>query len=407
MRSENKSVQKSVGYRTSLPKLRFPEFDGWWESRPLSQVARIAQGGTPSTGVAKYWGGDVQWVTPAEMGKDASPYISKTVRTITEEGLQNCSSEVLPPESTILSTRAPIGHLAINAVPMAMNQGCRGFVSKEGFDGKFLYFSLARSKAALERLGAGNTFKELSGGVLKSFELAFPSQREQQKVGNVLSTLDDRIGAEARKLDTLRAHKQGLMQQLFPDEGQPLPCLRFPGFVGRWKVQKLENTIVTVTPPKKLQTSQYMQEGAYPIIDQSAKPIAGWTDDSCGLVAGPFPLIVFGDHTCVLKLANKPFVQGADGIKILRAKKDVSTAFLFQCLQANPIVMLDYRRHFSQLKEMMVKFPEDPDEQLRIADLLANLDVLIRAQVEMIELLRQHKKGLMQRLLPLVEADAP
>lgn len=202
----------------TVPRLRFPEFrdQGEWEEKALFEVCRITQGGTPDTTVDTFWGGPIQWITPAEMDKGDSKYITKTVRSITEEGLLNCSSELLPVNSVIISTRAPIGHLAINQEPMAINQGCRGLIPKPNFDTHFIYHSLDKSKMQLNDLGSGNTFKELSGGLLKKFSFAFPVLDEQQKIADCLSSLDDLITAQSQKVKLLKRHKKGLMQQLFP-----------------------------------------------------------------------------------------------------------------------------------------------------------------------------------------------
>jgi len=218
-------MSKDKKHQTLVPQLRFPEFldAGAWEEKALESIARIAQGGTPSTSNSEYWDGTINWLTPAEMGKGDSPYIASTKRTITEEGLSNCSSELLPAYSVVVSTRAPIGHLAINTLPTAINQGCRGFLPVE--DAHFLYYSLLHAKPRLMDFGAGNTFKELSGSALKRFEIPTPSPAEQRKIADCLGSLDDLIAAEGRKLETLRDHKKGLMQQLFPREGKFLRLL--------------------------------------------------------------------------------------------------------------------------------------------------------------------------------------
>jgi type I restriction enzyme S subunit len=202
----------------TLPELRFHEFRdaGEWVTKALSEICRVTQGGTPDTNVNAFWGGIIQWITPAEMGKNASKYIATTVRTITEEGLKNCSSELLPVNSVIISTRAPIGHLAINQEPMAINQGCRGLIPNSKNEALFIFYSLEKSKSQLNDLGSGNTFKELSGTVLKGFSISTPQLDEQQKIADCLSALDDLITAQTQKLDTLKTHKKGLMQQLFP-----------------------------------------------------------------------------------------------------------------------------------------------------------------------------------------------
>jgi type I restriction enzyme S subunit len=206
----------------TTPRLRFPEFRdaGPWEVRTVEEIAeKIAQGGTPDTTVPEYWNGDIPWITPAEMGDDAlCHYTEKTIRTISERGLKNSSAELLPAHSVIISSRAPIGYVTINKVPMATNQGCKAIVPKQEIYHEFLYFSLLKAKRQLNDLGAGAGFKEISASTLKNFKITLPNRFEQQKIADCLSSLDELIQLEAQKLDALKAHKKGLMQQLFPQE---------------------------------------------------------------------------------------------------------------------------------------------------------------------------------------------
>ncbi len=203
----------------TTPTLRFPEFQGkdTWQEKPLGEVCnKITQGGTPDTSESKYWEGSINWLTPAEMGKTETRFMCKTVRTITELGLKKCSSDLLPINSVIISTRAPIGHLAINKTEMAINQGCKGLVPNKTTSYDFLYYTLLFYKNSLMDLGAGSTFKELTGNNLKSFKVAFPSFEEQQKIADCLSLMDESITTQKSKVKILKNHKNGLMQQLFP-----------------------------------------------------------------------------------------------------------------------------------------------------------------------------------------------
>ncbi len=111
--------------------------------------------------------------------------------------------------------------------------------------------------------------------------------------------------------------------------------------------------------------------------------------------------MIFGDHTCIIKLAREPFAQGADGIKILKAKGEIYSEYLFHYLQHNEIKMEDYKRHFSILKDKVVAFPKiKTGEQQKIATCLSSLDEVIVAHSQKLELLKNHKKGLMQNLFP-------
>lgn len=140
---------------------------------------------------------------------------------------------------------------------------------------------------------------------------------------------------------------------------------------------QLEQIIRTITPPKKIKSSEYLKSGKYPIMDQSPGEIAGWTDEDSALVHPPTEgLIVFGDHTCVLKFTTEPFAQGADGIKIFRLDESVNGYYIFAHLKAFPLINDGYKRHFSDLKRLKIKIPEK-----RIQEYISELAVLIDSKI--------------------------
>lgn len=166
-----------------------------WESSKIGDWCEVVNGGTPRTGVADYWGGPHAWITPAEMGRRLTPYVSKTTRTLTDAGIHESSAQLLPPLSVILSSRAPIGHLVINRVPMATNQGCKGLVPREDLDHKFLFYYLTSIVSVLEELGTGTTFKELSGSKLKEVPIPVPPLPEQHRI---VALLDEAFAGIAK-----------------------------------------------------------------------------------------------------------------------------------------------------------------------------------------------------------------
>ena len=202
------------------PRRRFPEFSNAkpWSMSPIEDISKkISQGGTPKTSVQKYWDGSIPWITPAEMSNDAVHHYTKnTVRTITISGLENCAATLIPPNSVIISNRAPIGYLTVNKTKMATNQGCKGIVPNSKIYYEFLYFSLLAAGQALNDLGAGSGFKEISMATLKAFEIPVPEYNEQVKIANCLKSLDDLIRLEDSKLSMLKEKKASLMQELFP-----------------------------------------------------------------------------------------------------------------------------------------------------------------------------------------------
>lgn len=194
-------------------------------------------------------------------------------------------------------------------------------------------------------------------------------------------------------------------------EGKKLvPKLRFSEFRddSTWKSKKVDDLVDTVTPPKKLPTSAYSSKGEFPIIDQSQSEICGWTNDREALIQSDLPLVVFGDHTCILKLLDRPFAQGADGIKILKPRPEISSSYLYQFLSFRPVATEEYKRHYSILKEKVVALPDlKTGEQRKIADCLSSLDELISAQARKVDALKNHKKGLMEQLFPRAGETGP
>lgn len=150
------------------------------EKRRLGDVATIFNGGTPDTKNVKFWGGENLWLTPAEMGNLRSRYVSTSIRKLSDAGLAACSAKTLPPGSIILSSRAPIGYVAINRLPMATNQGCKGITPTEDLLCEYLYYFLLASNQLLNDLGTGATFKEISNSRLKEIEIPIPNLEIQK-----------------------------------------------------------------------------------------------------------------------------------------------------------------------------------------------------------------------------------
>ena len=187
------------------------------------------------------------------------------------------------------------------------------------------------------------------------------------------------------------------------NDNKYIPALRFPEFQNdvEWKYVHIGHAIKTITPPKKLPSTEYKDRGEFPIIDQSLKYIAGYSNDNTAVVYNDGASIVFGDHTCTLKLIHFPFIQGADGIKIFKSKTDdLLTEYIYQYILANPVISAGYKRHFSDLKEKILSYPTTTIEQQKIADCLLSLDKYIDAAKRKLDILKEHKKGLMQKLFP-------
>ena len=167
-------------------------------------MCEVVLGGTPRTAVDAYWDGSIPWLTPGEMGKILGPYVEDTKRKLTEEGLK-AGSSLFPSRSVVLSTRAPIGYVFINRVPMCTNQGCKTLVPSSEVWPEYLYFNLLGRTDELNQLGTGTTFKELATGALKGIEIPLPPLSVQREI---VARLERELGAVdklAKKFEELEA----------------------------------------------------------------------------------------------------------------------------------------------------------------------------------------------------------
>lgn len=195
---------------------RLPGFSGEWITKPLSELASIRSGGTPSTLRPEYWDGDVLWCTPTDITALAGhKYLSDTSRKISVAGLNASSAEVIPPKSIVMTSRATIGECAINLVPLATNQGFKNFVALDTVDAEFLYYLLTTQKQGFISLCAGSTFLEIGKTQLTGYEVTIPPARDEQTaIATVLSDLDAEIATLEARLAKARLLKQGMMQEL-------------------------------------------------------------------------------------------------------------------------------------------------------------------------------------------------
>lgn len=411
--SNNNGNNTSTPLRAELvPKLRFKEFEdsGEWEEIGILEIATMK---------ARIGWQNLRKEEHLEKGKyyliTGTDFINNTinwekVKYVDYERFIQDENIILKEGDILITKDGSIGKVAfvenINEKKSTLNNGIfRIRLIKHHFS-KFIFYTFLsqRFSSFLDKLSGGSSIVHLYQKDFEKYELIIPKNpKEQEKIAYTLSSLDEIITAESQKLEVLKEHKKGLLQNLFPQEGETVPKLRFKEFEysGVWDYDSVENLVSIITPPKKLNSSEYLATGKYPIVDQSQNFYCGWTNDIDALLNKYLPLIVFGDHTCILKLVDEPFAQGADGIKIIKPNNSLTTEFIFQHLNFNGVKQDGYKRHYSILKDKIVSYPNiNSGEQQKIASCLSSIDELITAQTKKIEALKLHKKGLLQGLFP-------
>lgn len=188
-----------------------------WQTLAIGDVADVVGGGTPSTRVAENFDGGIPWITPKDLAQHEAREISRGERNITDAGLASSSARMLPKGAVLLSSRAPIGYVAIAARPVSTNQGFRSLVMKDGNVAEFFYYLLKANKPLLESRANGSTFREISGTSLKGITLDVPPPEEQQRIAWTLGTLDNKIENNWRLAKTLEEIAATLFKARFID----------------------------------------------------------------------------------------------------------------------------------------------------------------------------------------------
>lgn len=192
-----------------------------WEKLKIEDCADVIGGGTPLTNKKEYWDGDISWITPKDLSNYNNRYISRGSRNISEKGLENSSARLLPKNSVLLTTRAPIGYLAISKKELATNQGFKSLVMKNGNVPEFFYYLLKNNIGKLLQYASGTTFMELNATNLKSIEFYIPEVEEQKRIASILSSLDDKIELNNKMNRILKEMAQSIFNEWFINFNYP------------------------------------------------------------------------------------------------------------------------------------------------------------------------------------------
>jgi type I restriction enzyme S subunit len=189
-----------------------------WGIKRIIDLFEVKTGTTPPTKTNNYWeDGTINWYTPADMNKlNGKLEIEKSERKITKEGFSKSNLNLIPPNSIIISTRAPVGYVIIPTEKATFNQGCKGLVPKTQTETNQKYYAyyLQSKKEDLENRSSGSTFKELGKFILENFKIPFPPLPEQKKIAEILTTLDEAIEKVDGAIQKAERLKKGLMQKL-------------------------------------------------------------------------------------------------------------------------------------------------------------------------------------------------
>jgi len=405
-----------------VPKLRFPEFlnEANWVEDTLVNIAGFRRGSFPQPYGLPKWYDDINgmpFIQVYDVGDDfrLKPQTKNKISKIGAE-----QSVFISKGTVIITIQGSIGRVAITQYDAYIDRTLLLFeefyieLDKTFFAYLlFLLFEIEKLKAP------GGIIKTITKEVLSQFVVKLPSPKEQQKIAACLSSLDEVIAAENQKLDILKDHKKGLLQNLFPQEGETVPKYRFKEFEnsGEW----VEKTLGEIGEP--LMCKRIFKEETTPNPNNG---IPFYKIGTFGRVADSyitkeiyeeykskysFPkigdILISASGTIgrlVIYDGSPAYFQDSNIIWLGHNEKQVLNSFLFYCYSNLEWQTSDggiiSRLYNSDFKRMTIFFPKNQKEQKKIADTFSSIDDLINAQHQKIETLKLHKKGLLQGLFP-------
>lgn len=364
-----------------------------WEVKEFVEVIDgFSSGQTPYRAITDYYKGDIPWITSGELNYNV---ITDTIEKITIEGVKAANLKTLPIGTflfaiTGLEAAGTRGSCGITGIKATTNQSCMALYPKKGLlTTPYLYHYYVRYGDELAfKYCQGTKQQSYTGAIAKKLPIIVPpSIKEQTAIATALSDADGLIRGLEKLIAKKRNIKQGAMQQLLqPKEG--------------WEVKKF-NDVFKKHPAKAYQINsfEYEESGVFPIIDQGKKLIVGYSDNKDKVFNCPVDgVIIFGDHTRILKYINFNFIVGADGTQLISTQKGNYCLFIYYLLLTKEIPNTGYNRHFKFLLEMEFSIPTF-NEQTRIASILSDIDAELSALEQKLEKYKKVKLGMMQELL--------
>ena len=412
---KNKDMENEI--KTAVPTLRFPEFVHSWYKHSLGDISTFYKGkGLSKSSIIT--NGKFSCIHYGELFTEYTEVIRKIKsKTNERDGFLSKENDVLMPMSDVTPNGlAKASCIKINDVLLG------GDIliirtKKSNIYGEFLSRYLRFKKRDILRIVSGITVFHLSLNSLSKLLLFIPTLPEQKRVADCLSSLDELIEATTKKVGMLKEHKKGLMQRLFPVEGNNVPDLRFPEFQ---RTQVWEDAILgTVADYEngKAHENEIDEDGDFIVVNSKFISTDGEvikrTNTPYCLADKEDILMVLSDVPNGRAIAKCFFVDESGKYtvnqRICRLRsKSINSKFLFYLINRNPYFLSfddgvkQTNLKKSEVLECPLMIPSSPIEQQKIADLLSSIDDLIIATEQRIKSLEKHKKGLMQQLFPKI-----
>lgn len=372
-----------------------------WRHVKLSDIAKIKSGSTPlrAEGERYFSTAGTPWVKTLDLNNGE---IISTDEKITDTALLETSCSVFPVGTVLVAMYGgfnQIGRTGLLTIPAAINQALSGLILDRDTAEPAYILNYLNGNVKLWKKFAASSRKDpnITRDDVCCFPVLLPPLAEQKKITEILSTWDKAISVTENLLANSQQQKKALMQQLVTGKKRLLDenGVRFSE---EWIYSTFDNAFIVANKKSaQVKSSDYLQTGSVPIIDQGQNRIAGYCNNV--EVYSDVPVIIFGDHTRCIKWIEFVFCPGADGTQVIKTSQRLEPKFGYYLLSNTDIPNLGYSRHMRELKERDFRLPLDIKEQQKIADVLSAADAEISILEKKLSFLKDEKKALMQQLL--------
>lgn len=253
---------------------------------------------------------------------------------------------------------------------------------------EFLYYFIYKEN--LSKIADTTSIPQLNNKHIKPYPIKLPSFEEQLKISKFISSVDKKVALLSQNLEIFNDFKKGLLQQIFTQK------LRF-NFTDDWNYMNFSEIFKSVSTKKyQIKSADILDKGDFEVIDQGQDEIAGYFNDKTKLCQ-ELPIIIYGDHTTFVKFRDKPFIVGADGVKLLIPKFNANPKYLFYALEHFNIKPEGYKRHFSIIKKIKLPIPT-LEEQNKISEIFTYIDIKLKYTKIQLQETEEFKKGLLQQM---------
>lgn len=369
-----------------------------WDFVTLDRLGEISRGKSKHRprNDPSLFGGKYPFIQTADV-KAAGMYLTKYSETYNDRGL--AQSKIWPKGTLCITIAANIADTTILGIDACFPDSVMGFIPfKNVANVKFVKYSFDILQRDCKNISQGTAQDNLSWKKLSTIKFPMPSIDIQNKIVDILSAYDDLIENNEKQIQLLEEAAQRLYKEWFID-------LRFPGHEDveivdgipeDWKMEPVGSVIKTVPRTLQIKTKDYLPDGTIPIIDQSREFIAGYTNLEDAIVLSETPVIVFGDHTRILKYIQFPFAKGADGTQLIISNTELMPEpLIYLSLLSVDLSNYHYARHFKYLKEEMIIIPSQ-----EIADSFNNIVDPLFKRVQVLRNINRNCEQARDRLLP-------